>query len=255
MSLTPPQNFDLHRALSRGEIFAVFQPEIDLTTGVVVAVEALCRWLHPATGMIAPADFIPDAERTGAIHELGQFMLETCLTAAADWRDSGADISVSVNVSPLQFDAPTFVEDLAERIRSRGLQDGALTVEITESMPVAHPETLAARLGQLRSLGVGLALDDYGTGHSSAAQVTRLPWTEIKIDRTLVQSNDADAVHGRESVMHEARVRGLTVVAEGVETSAQLTMVRDLGCHRAQGYLLGRPMPAAEIDELLTTAS
>lgn len=255
VSLIASPDIDLPRALSRGEIFPVFQPEVDLASGMVVAVEALCRWLHPERGMISPAEFIPVAESTGDIHELGQFMLEKSLAAAAAWRESGADISVSVNVSPLQFEGPTFVEDLADRIRSRGLQDGALTVEITESMPVIHPSTLATRLEQLRSLGVGLALDDYGTGHSSADRVTRLPWTEIKIDRTLVQSNDADAVRGREGVMAEALARGLRVVAEGVETAAQLTMVRELGCHRAQGYLLGRPMPAVDIDELLAAAS
>ena len=138
---------DLPRARSRGEILPGFQPEVDLMTGAIVAVEALCRWLHPEDGMIGPADFIPIAERTGDIHQLGQFMLEECLNAAASWREAGADISVSVNVSPLQFDDPTFVEDLADRIRSRGLQDGALTVEITEGVPVAHPDCVHSGSG------------------------------------------------------------------------------------------------------------
>lgn len=249
--MTAYPELDLHRALSHGELFPVFQPQVDLATGAIVAVEALCRWRHPDHGLIPPSEFIPVAESTGDIHLLGQFMLETCLDATAVWRERQADLSVSVNVSPMQFEGPTFVEDLAERIRSRGLQDGALTVEITESLPVLHPHVLAGRLGQLRALGVGLALDDYGVGHSSAAQITRLPWTEVKIDRAFVQSNDAESVRVRKAVMSTAITRGLTVVAEGVETSEQLRMVRELGCHRAQGYLLGRPMAAADIDVLL----
>jgi len=242
---------DLSGAVGRHEIFALFQPQMALDTGGLVAVEGLCRWLHPDLGLIPPDLFIPLAERTGVIHELGSFMVDECLGAADFWHEGGQSVEVSVNVSPVQLADASFAKRLADRLRDRSLPQNALTVEITESLPVTDLTIIVPRLVELRSLGLGVALDDFGTGHASIDQLDRLPVTELKLDRSLIQGDQAGAPEVLAGIMALAHARGLRVVAEGVETAAQLTLARSLGCDRAQGFLLGMPMARSDVDRLI----
>ncbi|WP_159499311.1 EAL domain-containing protein [Microbacterium sp. 18062] len=242
---------DLDVAVRDGQLAAVFQPQIDLGSGRIVAVEGLCRWVHPRHGPIAPDEFIPLAESTGAIHGIGRFMIDECIAAADRWSSVAARIGVSVNVSPLQLTA-RFADELRDRWRRCELPDDALTLEITESLPVTDLEASVPRLAALREVGIGISLDDYGTGHASIAQIDRLPVTEVKLDRSLIQSYASSPADEIANVVAFAHDRELRVVAEGIESVDQLDFARDVGCDRAQGYLLGNPMPATWIEELLS---
>ncbi len=241
---------DLEGAVDRGEIVAYFQPQVDLATGEVVAAEALSRWQHPTRGLVSPVEFIPAAERTGLIHEIGAFMLEEGCRHAARWRAEGRNIDVSVNVSAIQLSKPDIFNRLHEILQAHTLPDGALTIELTESQVIADLHSVAARLRLLTSLGLGISLDDFGTGRSSLSHLQDLPITELKIDRSLIQDKTSA------SAMVEVAVallkeRGVRVVAEGVETEEHLRRVRALHCDRAQGFLFGRPVPVEELDEML----
>lgn len=249
MEATTDLAVDLDAAIGEGQLFAVFQPQISLETGRIVAAEGLCRWDHPRLGSIAPDRFIPLAERTGAIHEIGRFMIERCIAAADQWSSVAERIEISVNVSPLQLTAP-FADDLRERWGHRHLPVDSLTLEITESLPLLDLEASVPRLRALREVGIGISLDDYGTGHASLDQIDRLPVTEVKIDRSLIQI--AGAADEIAEVIGFAHERHLRVVAEGVENDDQLDLARTLGCDRAQGYLLGMPMRAEQMQVLLT---
>lgn len=241
---------DLHGAVDRDEIAAWFQPQVDVATGRIVAVEALSRWRHPVRGLVSPLVFIPAAEDTGLIHEIGAFMLREGCRHAARWRDSGLDLDVSVNVSAVQLSRPGVFEQLRDLLEMYELPDGTLTIEITESQLIADLKDVATRLAQLQSFGLGVSLDDFGTGHSSLAQLQDLPITELKIDRSLIQQlTIGGALIGVAVTLLQER--GVRVVAEGVETDEQLERVRELRCERAQGYLFGRPMPVDEVDDVL----
>ena len=241
---------ELEGAVDRAEIVPYFQPQVEVTTGTITALEALSRWQHPTRGLIPPTVFIPVAERTGMIHEIGAFMLEEGCRHAARWRRRGFDVDVSVNVSAIQLATPDVFDRLQALLEEFAMPAGALTIEITESQLISDLATVAARLRVLKAIGLGISLDDFGTGHSSLSQLRDLPITELKIDRSLVQedNNSGALVEVAVALLQD---RGVRVVAEGVETEEQLERVRRLSCDRAQGYLFGRPMPVAEIDELL----
>lgn len=235
--------------MSAHELFPVFQPQVDLESGEIVAVEALCRWRHPVRGLVPPDVFIPLSEATGAIHAIGELMLDAALEMMARWSERRPALTVAVNVSPLQLDRIAFFAGVRKRLSERRLRPERLTIEITEARPIVEVEAVGHRLRDLRMLGVGVALDDFGVGHASAAQLVRLPLSEVKLDRSLIQSTVTDT--SLVGVIGRARDRGLCVVAEGVETPAQLETARRLLCHRAQGYLIGMPMPETEIQELV----
>jgi EAL domain-containing protein (putative c-di-GMP-specific phosphodiesterase class I) len=241
---------DLGGAVNRGEIVAYYQPQIDLSTGAIVAVESLSRWLHPELGMQSPLVFIPIAEEFGLIDEIGEFMIGEACHCARDLAARGVRIEVSVNVSALQFARTAFFDFLSAQIEECALARDSLTLEITESRFIVNRPEVAKRLALLRDQGVGVSIDDFGVGHSSVEQVLALPANELKIDRTIVQeaTTSGDLLA---TIVLLAKDRGLRTVAEGVETEAQLARVRELGCDRAQGYLIGKPMPLAELDELL----
>lgn len=241
---------DLDVALDHDEIYAVFQPQISLVDGAIVAVEALCRWRHPERGLVAPDEFIALAEETGAIQDLGRFMLDQCLAAVDSWRAEGRDIEVSVNVSPVQLEDSRFADYLAAELHRRSLPAHALTIEITEARPVIDLDAIVPRLRVLREHGLGVSLDDFGIGYASIDQLERLPVTELKLDRSLIQNPGSPHLPLAETVAR-AHERGLRVVAEGIETSAHLQIARDLGCDRAQGYLLGMPMSKQDVDAML----
>jgi EAL domain-containing protein (putative c-di-GMP-specific phosphodiesterase class I) len=244
---------ELRGAVDRSEIVAWFQPQVDVETGRITAVEALARWQHPQWGLISPLDFIPAAEDSGAIHEIGAFMLREGCRHAARWLNDGFSLDVSVNVSAVQLARPGVFAQLHELLDTFALPDGTLTIEITESQLIADLNEVATRLVRLKSFGLGISLDDFGTGQSSLAQLQDLPITELKIDRSLIQEH---SIPGELIALAVAllRERGVRVVAEGVETDEQLDRVRRMRCDRAQGYLFGRPMPVDEVDAMLIRA-
>ena len=244
---------ELDAALENGQLAAVFQPQIDLATGRIVAAEGLCRWQHPVFGAVPPDRFIRVAETSGAIHEIGRFMIGQCLEAADRWGEAASRIEISVNVSPLQL-TDEFTEEVRKRWDARGLPKDSLTLEITETLPVLDLDASVPRLAALRAAGIGISLDDYGTGHASLEQLEILPITEVKLDRSLMQdvvTGDKREVARFVALAHE---RALRVVAEGIESDDQLSFARCVGCDRAQGYLLGTPMGAERIEELLLAA-
>lgn len=239
----------LKGALRRGELSAWFQPQLDLRTNQLVAAEALCRWHHPTWGAIPPTEFIPIAEDDGIIGEIGEFMATEAMSAMTDW-----DLDVSVNVSPAQLEDADFTSWLERMILRIRRPARRLTLEITEGRHIGDVPALVARLDRLRGLGVGIAIDDFGSGQASLLQARRLHATELKIDRGLVIDDSPAAsqiVAEAVALAHDAHIR---VVAEGVETAEQLDKVTRLGCDRAQGYLLSRPVPRHDMARLATAS-
>jgi EAL domain-containing protein (putative c-di-GMP-specific phosphodiesterase class I) len=242
---------DLAGAVERGEIVAHYQPQVDLASNRIVAAEALARWRHPEFGLIAPGVFIPIAEETALIHSLGRFMIDQVLSAVGQWQSRGIELEVSVNVSANQLTTLEFFDQLDSDLSRLHLAPGAVTIEITESYPILDTPSIALRLNDLRRRGLGISIDDYGVGYSSLQQLERMPATELKIDQSLVQDESVQSLALMTAVVELAHWRGLRVVAEGVETEAQLARMRELDCDRAQGYLLGRPMPQDELELLV----
>ena len=244
---------ELRRGLERSEVVPYFQPIVDLASGHVVGYEVLARWLHPERGLLAPGAFMALAEETGQIVELGTAMLRDSLTQLARWRTAGhtfARTTVSVNIATRQLLDPDFYQQVADVLAETGIDADSLWLEITETSLLADVKTTTVALRQLRSLGLHLAVDDFGTGYSSLTYLKRFPVESIKIDRSFVsglglESEDTTIV---DAVVRLGRALGLRVVAEGVETPLQMSMLRDLGCDRGQGYLFGRPRPAALIE-------
>ncbi|CAN5345451.1 hypothetical protein BH11ACT2_BH11ACT2_02500 [soil metagenome] len=236
---------DLLGAAGRGEMQAYFQPQWDVATLELVAVEALCRWQHPVLGAIAPSVFIELAERSAAIHELGDFMIDAACDFAAELNRRGLVVDVSLNMSVAQLLTPDACERLVAQVEQRGLVPSRLTVEVTESVEIVDTATVVAHLDLLRRCGMGVSIDDFGTGHSSREQVLQLPVTEIKIDRSVIQRLPEGSLASEALAL--AGQRGLRVVAEGIETRDQLERIRELGCDRAQGYLWGQPQPREQL--------
>lgn len=241
---------DLEVAVERGEILAHYQPQVATMTGRVVAVEALCRWRHPEFGLIAPDVFVPVAEETGSIHSIGRFMIEDGCRLAADWERAGLPVEVAVNVSAKQL-AVDFFDHLGETHAREGVEPGRLTIEITESQMIADVPAAVRELERVRSLGVGISVDDFGTGHSTVEQVVALPVTELKIDQVIVREVGPDAQRTLDAIVDLVHRRGLRVVAEGVETEQQLERMRRLRCDRVQGYLISRPLPRHEVEDFI----
>ena len=238
---------DLRGARRRGELAAYFQPQVALPGREVVGVEALARWNHPEFGMLTPSAFIPIAESAGLIGELGHHILELAVRRVAAWRTRGLHLDLAVNVSPSQLGAEGYCEDVSTVLERSGLPPQSLTLEITETQPIADLSAVVKCLEHARDLGIGVSIDDFGSGHSSLEQFRSLPATELKIDQSIIQSAEDDAIAQLGGVLDEARHRGLRIVAEGVETLEQLALAVRLGCHRAQGYLIGAPMDATAL--------
>jgi diguanylate cyclase len=247
----------LRRALERDELVLHYQPKADLHTGQVLGVEALVRWQHPAHGLLGPGEFIPLAERTGLIHPLTRWVLETALRQAAGWRRAGHHLSIAVNVSTRSLLDRDFPEQVADLLAALQVPPASLVLEVTESAVMADPALALEILGRLHALGVGLALDDFGTGYSSMAYLKALPVDELKVDRSFIghmTSSNSDAVIVR-STIDLGHNLGLHVVAEGVENRATWDELAALGCDTAQGYHLSRPMPAADLERWLNQAA
>ncbi|WP_243636939.1 EAL domain-containing protein [Rhodococcus sp. Eu-32] len=246
----------LRNAIEDNALLLHFQPEIDLISGRVTAVEALVRWLHPIRGLLPPNAFIPVAEATNLAPQLGRWVLENACRTLADWRNTlpGLDISMRVNVSPAQLVSTDFVRTVAAVLRQYGIAPASLCLEITEVAVVKDLERTRRTLHGLRRHGVHVAIDDFGTGYSSLSHLKELPVDALKIDRAFVSSlgtADRDDVAIVASVVGLAASFDLDVIAEGVETREAADVLVRLGCRRAQGYLISRPVPAADALELL----
>jgi diguanylate cyclase (GGDEF)-like protein len=240
---------ELRRTVERRELLVEYQPKADLRTGAIVGVEALARWHHPHHGFIPPDVFVPVAEHTGLIRALTEHVLDVSLGQCRAWHDQGYDLHVAVNLSVRNLLDDQLPQIVGEHLRRHRLPATALTLEITEGTIIADPARTVGILNRLSSMGVTLAIDDFGTGYSSLAYLKRLPVDELKIDRSFVASmarDDSDAVIVR-STIDLARNLGLTVTAEGVEDGPTWQLLQALGCHRAQGYFLGKPMTAARL--------
>jgi len=244
---------ELEGAVARGEITPAFQPQIDIPTRRIVAVEALARWTHPILGAVAPIDFIPVAEQLGLIDEIGNYMLDESCRCSSEWIAAGLSVEVAVNVSPAQLADVHFLDRIQSNLEQHQLSANRLTIEITESLPVADVPNVLVRLAELRDLGVGISVDDFGTGHASVQRLSSLPVSELKLDQSLVQDLSEPPLFLTEAIA-VARLDGLRVVAEGVETEEQFERARWLGCDRAQGYLFGRPATEADITLALVSA-
>ena len=242
---------ELETALDSGEIMVLYQPQVDLATNRTVAVESLCRWLHPDLGLLLPYAFIPIAEQSGLIGRLGEYMIEESVAAAAAWHRAGTPIGVAVNVSPLQLALPDFGCDLIDMVAAAGLDPTRVTLEITETVPIENLASATSALAPLRDAGMVVAIDDYGAGYSSLSRLDDLGAGELKIDRSLLQSESEATARHLSDVVEFAHDRSIRVVAEGVERAEHLQLARDLGCDRAQGFLLGRPVSQRDITSRL----
>ena len=245
---------ELRASLTARQIVLHYQPKVNLKTGEIDSVEALVRWNHPQHGLLAPDEFVPLAERTGLIRPLTTYVLAEATAQARLWRDAGIDLPVAVNLSARSLHDPQLPDEIRALLRQCHLQARYLEVEITESSIMTEPGRARRTLRELAAMGIRLSIDDYGTGYSSLSYLQQLPVSEIKIDRSFVTGmvgNDADAVIVR-STIELARNLGLQVVAEGVETEAGLTLLSEAGCTAIQGYLVSRPLPAAEFEAWLS---
>jgi diguanylate cyclase (GGDEF)-like protein/PAS domain S-box-containing protein len=240
---------DLCQALVDGGFEIHYQPVVDLRHDEVVGCEALLRWRHPERGMISPAEFIPVAEDTGLIVELGEWVLRTACAEAARWPDH---VRLAVNVSPVQLKCETLALKIASALAASGLRASRLEIEITEAVLIRDDEAALAILHQLRAIGVRIALDDFGTGYSSLSYLKRFPFDKIKIDRSFV--SDIAEIDGSsaivQAVVNIAAARDMTTTAEGVETLEQKDRLRALGCTEMQGYLFSAAKPGPEVRQL-----
>ncbi len=240
---------DLHTAVADDQMFLAFQPIVETPTRRVVGLEALLRWTHPVHGSIPPAEFVPLAERSGAISTMSHFAMDNALGTLRRLRDRGEDLSVSVNLSPRllsDLELPTVV---AAALFSHGIPADRLTVEVTETTIAADPKRAMHILQELRSIGVRLSVDDFGTGYSSLAYLTRLRPDELKVDRSFVSGMKVDPQGEAivRSTIELGHALGMEVTAEGVEDEATYQALLNLGCDRVQGFLLGRPVPESRL--------
>jgi diguanylate cyclase (GGDEF)-like protein len=244
----------LHRALDRNEFTLHYQPKVDIATGQISGMEALLRWQHPELGWIQPARFIPLAEESGLIQKIGGWVLKTACAQNRAWQKQGMrPLRVAVNLSSHQFAGDSVLQDVEIALQESGLEATNLELEITESAAMHNPEQTASILRQLKNLGTHISVDDFGTGYSSLAYLKRLPIDSIKVDRSFVEDlpEDLESVAITTAVINMAHVLRLRVVAEGVESAAQLRFLHGEGCDEMQGYLFSEARPAFEIPGLM----
>jgi len=243
----------LRSAIKGNELRLYYQPKMDLVSGRIVGVEALMRWLHPGRGLLGPDEFIPIAEESGMILELGSWALRTACMQTSVWRRSGRlGLQVAVNLSPVQLRDGGLVHAVAEALSESGLPPSALILELTESSMVSNVESNIALLRSLKELGVELSVDDFGTGYSSLSYLQRFPIDELKIDRSFIHGmSDSDTAAALVAgIVSLAAGLKLRAIAEGIETPLQLQQISDMGCRFCQGYLFSKPVPPERIPAL-----
>ena len=248
---------ELRRGMSRGELVLHYQPKVSLSTGEVSGVEALVRWQHPERGLLPPDDFIPLAERTGLIGPLTDYVLDAAFAQARLWIDVGRPMTIAVNVSGRNLLDEHLLDQVRAALDQHGVPASRLVLEVTETAIIAEPRRTLDLLTRLSGLGVRLSIDDFGAGYTSLAQLSTLPVTELKIDRSFVSAmtehrSQAMIVHSLIELGHNL---GLTMVAEGVGTAAVMAALRAYGCDVAQGYYLTRPLPIGAFDDWCATWS
>ncbi|MBK1672046.1 diguanylate cyclase [Ectothiorhodospira shaposhnikovii] len=244
---------DLRRALEAGEFFLAYQPQLDLTTGRILSVEALIRWTHPSRGLVSPVDFIPLAEDIGLIIPIGEWVLRTACRDAAHWHAHGHPLQVAVNLSPVQFRNGALARIIKEILREARLDPRHLELEITESILMDESAMTLQTLGELHALGLKMSLDDFGTGYSSMSYLKRLPLNNLKVDRSFVSGlpHDGESLAIVKAIISLGNNLGFTVTAEGVETLEQAKLLSQHCCHTLQGYFFSSPVSSDEIPALL----
>ncbi len=245
---------ELRRAIERGELEPFYQPVVSLATGTIVSCEALVRWNHPERGLLGPYEFVPVAEETGLVVPMGLVVMRAACERNVSWQRAGhPPIKMSVNISARQFEEPDLLGSIKAVLEETGMAPEHLLLEVTESVVMADPARAEVTLTALHALGVSLAVDDFGTGYSSLAYLKKFPFHMLKIDRSFVMDipGDLDDMTIVEAVVGLSHSLKLVVTAEGVATTEQLEFLRGLGCDNMQGFLVSRPVPAAEFEDLL----
>jgi len=251
LAIVPIDRAELSRAIDDGEIVPYYQPKVDMHTGIVKGTEALARWQHPTMGMIPPDHFIAQAEQQGLIHALTLSIMEQVLRQTATWNAGGLELSIAINVSAQLLDSPGIVDEISTLLERHALPAAQIILEITEGTVADRLGTALGVLARMRLKGFGLSIDDYGTGFSSMQQLARIPFTELKIDRSFVHG-----AHLRknsrvilQSAIALSRRLELVTVAEGIETMEDWRLLQEFGCMVGQGYLIAKPMPAAALPQ------
>ncbi len=244
---------DLRDAIERNEFVLAYQPTLALSDMSTRGVEALIRWNHPRRGELLPESFIPLAEETGLISEIGRWVLQEACPQGAAWRKAGYSIGMAVNVSARQLDSDRLITDVEEALATSGMEPGALTIEITETTLMRNVEETARRLAAIKRLGVRIAIDDFGTGYSSLAHLQRFPVDALKIDRSLIaglsQNKEGEAlIH---TLVQLGKALSIETLAEGIEQQKQLSTLRNEDCDSGQGFLFARPLDVAATEEFL----
>lgn len=248
---------ELHYAIEREQFELYYQPQVTCENNQIKGVEVLLRWRHPEYGLVSPGIFIPLAEQTGLIHQIGDWVLRTAFAQAYKWQVSQIPVTVGINISARQFMQPFFTQRLKQFLQDYQLDPHYINLELTESSLVQNVTEAAARLGELRGLGFRISIDDFGTGYSSLSYLKQFPFDVLKIDRIFVAGVDTDA-HNQvlvDAIIRLAHDLGLEVVAEGVETDPELNYLRQHNCDQLQGYLFSRPIPLGDFENLLSNSN
>jgi diguanylate cyclase (GGDEF)-like protein/PAS domain S-box-containing protein len=244
----------LRKGLQSNEFRVHYQPQVELASGRIIGMEALIRWQHPDMGMVPPCRFIPIAEETGIVTDIGHWVLHEACLQTRRWHHAGyPHLRVAVNVSARQFNQDDFALQVRQILHDTGIAPDRLELELTESMIMQRPERVVAVMADLRALGVKFSIDDFGTGYSSLSQLKHFPIDKLKIDQSFIRDigNDASSTAIARAIIALGRSMHLSVVAEGVETTSQQRFLVDCGCHSMQGFLFSRPLPADEFSALL----
>jgi len=247
---------DLHHALERAEFQVYYQPQVDLQTGQITGAEALLRWQHPELGQVSPAKFIPLAEQNGLIVPIGEWVLRTACRQTKRWQAAGSpNLRIAVNLSSHQFSEQNLSQKVAEILDETGLNPNYLELELTESVLIKNPDATTRTLSELKALGIQISIDDFGTGYSSLSYLKQFPFDTLKIDQSFVRdiSDDSKNMAITTAIIQMAHSLSLKLVAEGVETEAELSFLYQQHCDEIQGYLFSRPVAAVEFEKLLTT--
>ncbi|WNV04689.1 EAL domain-containing protein [Candidatus Methylospira mobilis] len=257
VSMPPQDRLDmesaLHQAVAAGELFLQYQPQVCLTSGAVIGVEALVRWRHPVVGLISPARFIPLAEENGAILEIGEWVMQTACRQARLWMDAGLPrLKMGVNISARQLRQQDLVALVEKVLGETGLPAEYLDIEVTESVLVHNAQLVAAVLGRIKALGVSVSIDDFGTGYSSMAYLQKMPFDKLKIDRSFISGlpDEQNAAIVR-ALLAMASQLGMETIAEGVETGEELSFLKEAGCGQLQGFLFSRPLFCDDVVALM----
>ena len=244
---------ELKRAIKNNELAVYYQPKVDTVTDKVVGAEALIRWRHPNRGLIMPDQFISVAEKAGIIIEIGKWMMLEVCRQNKSWQDKGySKYRISVNISALEFHQSNLVEEIKQVLKKSGLEAKYLEIELTESKAVIEEDQTIDKMKEIKALGVKLALDDFGTGYSALGYLKVLPIDILKLDKSFITGLEKDTI-GRDitaSIIRLADILDIGVIAEGVETRAQIDLLAAMGCHIVQGYYYGIPLPAHCFEEL-----